>query len=284
MNKKVLLENIKEDFEPINFPTDESGTSSLSKTKNINNARLIPIGDIIPDPNQPRTHFDPEKIEELAQSIKTLGILEPLNVRFIEDKNKYLIVTGERRYRAAITAGITEIPCLIKELTDQEALIAQVIENVQRENLSPIEEANSIKRLLDSGLTQMEISKQTGKSQPYISQTQKILTLPKNVLEEARLTKIGKEHLLQLTKAENPEALWQEVKQGKTAKETKKEVEKEKSPRGRPENYRYHYNPKGKTFKVIVEFRKPDAGNEEIREALNEALDNFTHANSTPHN
>jgi len=274
MSKEAFLEKIKEDVGPVTSPAEQSGIPNLSKTKSINNARLIPIGDIIPDPNQPRTNFDQAKLEELAESIKSNGIIEPINVRSIEGQGTYQILTGERRCRAAGIAGINEIPCIIRNVNEQEALILQVIENLQRENLTPIEEANSIKRLLDSGLTQTEISKQTGRSQPFISQTQKLLTLPKSILEEAGTAMISKEHLLQLTKAENPEALWQEVKQGKTAKEIRAKVHKGRTSKGRPNNFRYAFAPQQKPYKVLVQFNRPNAEKDEIEEALREALAN----------
>jgi ParB/RepB/Spo0J family partition protein len=274
MSKEAFLEKIKEDVGTVILPTEQSGISNLTKTKSINNARLIPIGDIIPDPNQPRTTFDQAKLEELAESIKTNGIIEPINVRFIEGQAIYQIVTGERRFRAARIAGINEIPCMIKDINEQEAPILQVIENQQRENLTPIEEATSIKRLLDSGLTQTEISKQIGKSQPYISQTQKLLTLPKSILEEAGTAEISKEQLLQLTKAENPETLWQETKEGKTAKEIRAEVHKGRTSKGRPKNFRYVFAPKQRPYKVLVQFNRPNVEKDEIEEALREALAN----------
>lgn len=273
MSKKSILESVREDFEASNLLVERGESPGPSKTRNMSNARLIPLDDIIPDPNQPRTNFDQEKLDELAESIKCKGIIEPINVRFIEEQSIYQIVTGERRYKAAKIAGLTEIPCILKSLDDREALILQIIENLHRENLTPVEEANSIKRLLETGLTQTEISKQTGKSQPYISQTQKLLTLPQRILEEAKTARISKEHLLQLTKAEDPAALWQEIKQGKTAKEIKA-GHKEKCSRGRPKNFRYAFAPVQKPYRVLVQFNRPNVEKDEIKEALHEALAN----------
>jgi len=273
MSKKQLLEMVKEDFQMPDLPDDET-TPLRPRTKGLNSARLIPITDLSPDPDQPRKTFDEEKLKELATSIKEKGIIQPITVR-PSDNGKYVIVVGERRFRAAQKADLREIPCIVRELTGEETLILQMIENLQREDLNPVEEARGIKRLIDIGLTQTDISRIVGKSQPSISQILKILTLPENILREAEVTDVSKEHLLQLTKSEKPEQLWQEIKQGKTARETKKEVEKEKHLRGRPKNFRYLYSPKGKMFKVTVEFRKTHAEGDEVRAALNETLNNL---------
>lgn len=144
--------------------------------------------------------------------------------------------------------------------------------------LSPVEEAKSYSILVENNWTQTAIADLVGKSQPYISQILKMLDLPAHILEESERENIPKEHLLQLTKSQDPEQLWKEITQGKTAREIKKEVEKERTPRGRPQNFRYCYNPKGKPYRVTVEFRKPHADNEEVRAAMNEAINNLASA------
>lgn len=280
MSKKQLLEMVKEDFHMPDLPDEENTIPVRPRTKNLNSARLIPTQDILPDPDQPRKTFNEAKLRELADSIKSRGVVQPITVR-PGQQGTYLVVTGERRLRAAKLAAISEIPCIIKDITDQEALILQMIENLQREDLNPVEEATGMKRLIDIGLTQTDISGIVGKSQPTISQILKILTLPETILREAEITDVSKEHLLQLTKAEKPEQIWKEIKQGQTAIETKKEIEKERHPKGRPKNYRYLYSPKARIFRVSVEFRKPDAEREEIRAALNETLNNLAPEDSS---
>lgn len=276
MNKRTLLEKIKEDFVSVPLPIQSETPLNRPANKSSGNPNLIPIRDIQPDTNQPRKMFDQRKLEELASSIRSRSIIQPLIVRPDGSNGGYTIVTGERRFRAAILAGLTEIPCIIRNFTDEEALVYQIIENVQREDLTPIEEAKSFEKLTESGLTQSEIASLVGKSQPYISQILKILNLPKAILNEANQQGVSKEHLLQLSKSEKPEQTWADIKRGKTAKEIKTEAEKGKNLRGRPQNYRYHYNPKGKPYRVTVEFKKPHADNEEIMTVLNEALNNLT--------
>ncbi|MEI9475069.1 MAG: ParB/RepB/Spo0J family partition protein [Deltaproteobacteria bacterium] len=272
MTKRNFMESIKEDFKVAPLALEETATSTRSRTRGMNNARLIPIGDIIPDPNQPRKHFDQQKLEELAATIRTKGIIEPVSVRFKD--GRYMIVTGERRYKAALIAGLTEMPCITKDLTDQEALILQIIENVQREEISPVEEAKSYTTLLENNWTQTAIANLIGKSQPYISRILKILTLPEAILQEADETNTSKEHLLQLTKSDDPEHLWQEVTQGKTAKEIRAEVHKGKTSKGRPQNFKYTFAPQQKPYKVLVQFNRPNAEKDEIEEALHGALAN----------
>ena len=283
MSKKHLLEIVREDFQMPDLP-DEESTQTRSRTKSLNSARIIPVRDIIPDPNQPRKMFNQQKLEELAATIRSKGVIEPVTVRFKNDQGKYMIVTGERRYKAAQIAGLTEIPCITKDLTDQEALILQIIENVQREELSPVEEAKSYRILLENNWTQTAIADLVGKSQPYISQILKMLDLPAHIIEESEREDIPKEHLLQLTRSEHPEQLWNEIRQGKTAREIRKEVEKERTPRGRPLNFRYCYRPKGKPYRVTVEFRKPHADSHEIRAALNETITFLTEMRNSESN
>jgi ParB family chromosome partitioning protein len=285
MNKKSLFEKIQEDFKPIRFTIEDTPEKTKPAGNKTQNISLIPVEHIQPDPDQPRKTFNQAKLEELAASIKSMGVIQPIAVRpNPEQQGTYLIVAGERRFRAAKLADIREIPCIIKDITGQEALILQMIENLQREDLNPVEEAKGIKRLTEIGFTQTDISKVIGKSQPYVSQLLKILTLPKTILRESERNRISKEHLLQLTKSEKPESALQEIKQGKTAKEIKTEMENEKKERGRPQNYRYRYNPKGKKYRVTVEFRKPHAENEEIRTALSEALINLIPTNCASRN
>ncbi len=268
---KEISERIEQNPPPIP-PCEQSVPGYLSRTKSLNSARLIPIEDILPDPNQPRTTFNEDRLQDLVVSVRAKGVMQPVIVRSTPEG--FRITTGGRRVAAAKLAGIKEIPCIIRDTTDEEALILQVVENLQRENLTPVEEANAIKRLLNSGLTQEEVSKQIGKSQSYVSQSQKLLTLPKSILEEAKAAKISKDQLLQLTKAENPEGLWQQIRDGKTAREIRTEVHKGRTSKGRPKNFSYAFSPQQKPYRVLVQFNRPNVEKDEIEEALREALAN----------
>lgn len=140
----------------------------------------IDINDIKPNSNQPRKTFDEDKLNELAASIEEHGLIQPLVLRKAE--KGYEIVAGERRWRAARKIGIREIPCIVRELTDEENMLLAIIENMQREDLNPIEEAEGIRQMIDTyGLTQEEVSKSVGKSRPYIANSLRLLRLPETV-------------------------------------------------------------------------------------------------------
>jgi len=141
---------------------------------------FVDINDIKANANQPRKNFSDEKIEELAQSIKTHGIIQPIMVRKTE--MGYEIVAGERRWRAARKAQLKEVPCLIKELDDQENMLISIIENVQREDLNVIEEALAFEQMtVRFKLTQEEMSKSVGKSRPYITNALRLLKLGQDI-------------------------------------------------------------------------------------------------------
>lgn len=146
------------------------------------NSSLIPIEKIFPRADQPRKNFDENSLNELAKSIKEHGVIQPL---LVTEKDKgYQIVAGERRYRAAKIADIKEIPVVIKDLSDQTIKEISIIENIQREDLNPIEEAYAYKSLIDDyGLTQESVAEKIGKSRSYIANTLRLLNLDDNTKE-----------------------------------------------------------------------------------------------------
>lgn len=150
------------------------------KDKKDNNEMLISINLIKSNENQPRKAFDNEKIAELAESIKHHGIVQPIIIR--KDSDDYIIVAGERRWRAAKMLGLKEVPAIVMELSDKQVLEISLIENIQRENLNPIEEAIAYKQLLtEFNLTQDELSKRIGKSRVSITNTMRLMNLNENV-------------------------------------------------------------------------------------------------------
>lgn len=162
---------------------------------------------------QPRRHFDEKALQELAESVRERGILEPLLVRPIATgANQFEIIAGERRWRAAQMAGLHEVPVMIRELTDREALEFGIIENVQREDLSPLEEGEGYKRLLEEfGHTQDALAKIIGKSRPHITNMLRILNLPAEVRQLMNEGKITAGHARALVPAKNPTALAKEI-------------------------------------------------------------------------
>ena len=163
------------------------------KAQEINKSNTVSISDLSRNPNQPRQHFSELKLEELANSIKKNGVIQPIAVRQSKsDTNKYEIVAGERRWLAAQRAGLHEIPVNILELSDLESLEVAIVENIQRDDLTPIEEARGYKRLLDEFKYDHEnIAKLMSKSRSHISNTLRLLTLPNDIIamiEEGSLT------------------------------------------------------------------------------------------------
>lgn len=155
------------------YETGGSSAAATSETK-------LPIEDIVPNPNQPRIHFNETELRELSESIQEHGVLQPLLVR--KHGNGYEIIAGERRYQASKLAGLEELPVIIKEVNDEEMLALALIENLQRSDLNPVEEAKGYRQLIDaSGMTQEALSKAVSKSRSAITNSLRLLDLPEVV-------------------------------------------------------------------------------------------------------
>lgn len=169
-----------------------------------NTYKFIDINRISPNKDQPRTHFEDEKIQELAESIKVNGLLQPIVVRPYGGFKQYQIVVGERRYRACKLAGIKEVPVLIQKLNDEETANAALVENIQRENLSPIEEALAYASIMDSqNLTQAQVAEKMGKKQSTIANKLRLLKLSPTVQQALKEKQISERHGRALLKIEN---------------------------------------------------------------------------------
>ena len=167
--------------------------------------RNIPVTEIIPNRFQPRTIFDETKIEELARTIHTHGIIQPIVVREV-DGGLYEIIAGERRYRAVRMLGWVEIPAIIKNLSDTETASVALIENLQREELTPIEEAMAYDKLLEiHNLTQEALAQRLGKGQSTVANKLRLLKLPEEVQEGLLQKKITERHARALISLKNPE-------------------------------------------------------------------------------
>ena len=172
--------------------------------------KIIQLSEIQKNPYQPRKEFSEEKIQELAQSIKENGLIQPIIVRQ-SPVIGYEILAGERRYRASLVAGLSEVPVIIKNLSDQDMMIHSIIENLQREDLNPIDEAKAYQSLIDKGFTHAEIAEKMGKSRPYITNLVRLLTLPDFILNEVEAGKLSQAHarlLIQLSTNEQKKLLY----------------------------------------------------------------------------
>jgi ParB family chromosome partitioning protein len=156
------------------------GDVTAEKEEKSDGIIIVNVNDIDPNASQPRKHFDNEKLEELAQSISTYGIVQPIIVQ--KFGSRYTIIAGERRYRAARLAGLKEVPVIIKEYSESELMEVSLVENLQREDLNPIEEAQAMRMLMDEhNLTQDELSTRLGKSRSAVANTLRLLSLPETV-------------------------------------------------------------------------------------------------------
>jgi ParB family chromosome partitioning protein len=164
----------------------------------------IPIDQIVPNPYQPRKSFDKEKLKELVDSIKENGIIQPLVVTKV--KEGYQIVVGERRWRAAKEAGLRQVPVIVKDLTPQDRIAMALVENLQRDDLNAIEEAQAFHYLLEGfGFTQEDLSKKVGRSRPYIANTLRLLNLPDPVKSFVVDGKLSPGHARALLGIQNPQ-------------------------------------------------------------------------------
>lgn len=196
-NKKGLGTLFGQDIDDV--LNDINGRSSAGAIK-------VKVSEIKPNPYQPRTTFDPAALQELADSIKEHGLVNPLLVR--KSISGYELVAGERRLRAAKLAKLTEVPCTIKEFNDKEMMEISILENIQREDLSPIEEAKAYEQLQKKyEYTQELLAKRIGKSRAYITNTLRLLKLPAKVQDYVQKGKISYGHARALLPIENDEKI-----------------------------------------------------------------------------
>ena len=220
----------------------ESLVNDINKTNDVSNQNLrqsdeIPIEFLHPNKNQPRKLFDEEKIDELSQSIKQKGLILPILVKKI-DENNYQIIAGERRWRASQKAGLHDVPVIIKNLDDKEILEIALIENMQREDLNPIEEAEGIARLQDEfKYTQEELSNILGKSRPQISNIIRLLKLPQKVKEFVQNKTLSAGHARALVGLEDSYAIAQvAIKKNMNVRQLETYISYVKNKRGKKGN------------------------------------------------
>lgn len=188
---------------------------------------LCPVEQIRPNPDQPRKRFDEQSLESLAVTIKEKGVLQPLLVRRVG--NRYELIAGERRLRAAKKAGLEEVPVLIREAEESDRLELSVLENIQREDLNPIEEARAYKQMLDRlELTQEELARRVGKDRSSVANTVRLLQLPREIQEdiaEGRLSSGHARAILALDREVMQLKLWAQIKdKGLSVREAEKHV------------------------------------------------------------
>jgi ParB family chromosome partitioning protein len=186
-------------------------TTEEAVVQDIRSLRHVPIELLHPNPNNPRKHFDEEELESLAKSLKDKGLLQPLVVRPRND-GSFEIVAGERRWRASQRASLHEIPVLIRELGDRETLEIALIENVQRSDLNPLEEARAYRQLIETyDYTQLQLAEGIGKSRSHIANTMRLLSLPDTILRQIEDGSLTAGHARSLIATESPEELAEKI-------------------------------------------------------------------------
>ena len=210
---------------PVKAPKETEVIKNREDGDEKDTVRYVKIHDIMPNANQPRKTFNEEKIEELAASIREHGIIQPIVVR--KKSRGYEIVAGERRWRAAIKAELSQVPCLIINLDDEQNMLIAIIENMQREDLNPIEEAEGLRQMTETfGMTQEQVSRSVGKSRPYITNSMRLLKLPEYIRESIADGRISAGHgrtLIAASDEDMRKSNWEKmIKEGLSVREAEK--------------------------------------------------------------
>ena len=235
--------------------------------------QLIPIEDIDPNPNQPRQNVG--DLSELIASVRQKGVLEPILVR--RKESRFQIVAGERRFRAAIEAGLPEIPAVIKELSDPEAMEIALIENLQRKDLTAFEEADGLKVLAEThGYTHDMMAEKLGKSRSTVTEALTLSSMPDRVRELCRLADISsKSVLIQIVRQQTPEKMvafidtLQKSGVGPTRAEARRLIKAVPDRKGRPKNFVFNYKTgRDRGLTLSLRFGRTDVSKADIVEAL----------------
>lgn len=219
------------------MPDNRVETEEKSNSYVRDKVLYIDINDIKPNAEQPRKTFDKEKISELSQSIIEHGIIQPLVVR--KSGKHYEIVAGERRWRAAREAELSVVPCIVRQFSDEENMLVAIIENMQREDLNPIEEAMGLEQMISAyGMTQEEVSKSVSKSRPYITNTLRLLKLPdeiKALVSEGKISTGHARALITVKKKTKQEELCKKIiEDGISVRDVERLASEEKKIRKKP--------------------------------------------------
>ena len=248
--------------------------------------RMVPVDKIRPNPDQPRKLIG--DIKELADSIKEKGVLEPLLVRFVPRDDCYYIISGERRYHASRAAGLREVPCIEKIADDAETLELALIENLQRKDLTPFEEADGLQRLAEHfDYTHEDIAKKIAKARSSVTETMSLRVIPAELRQMCvDLGVVSKSVLLQIARQPNEkkmtEAIHRIAQAGLTRDEARRERRDEKNAGPRPQPFIFNYRPENENFKLRIQFRKSNVSRGELIETLRALLERLEQDEDAP--
>jgi ParB family chromosome partitioning protein len=258
--------------ETIKFRNDSHFVDELGTRRGSAIGRMIAVDEIEPNPNQPRQQMG--DLTELTSSIREKGILEPLIVR--RQKDHYQIISGERRFQAGIQAGLTELPCVERDVDDNETIELALVENIQRKDLTPFEEAEAYGQLVNHhNYTHEALARRIGKSRTSVTESLSLNTLPSDIKSLCRLADISsKSLLLQIVRQDSPEkmaALVERISRDQLSRDQAR-LAVRKPSRGRPRSFVFKYGSRGNPFRLQMTFKKTQVERTEIIEALRSLL------------
>jgi len=238
--------------------------------------RMIPVDQIRPNPDQPRKALG--DLRELTESIREKGVLEPLLVRFMPREDCYYIISGERRYHASRAAGLREVPCIEKMADDAETLEIALIENIQRKDLTPFEEADGLQRLADQfDYTHEDVAKKIGRARSSVSETLSLRLIPEALRKKCIDAGIvSKSLLLQIAKQPTEKKMAEMVAKilagGLTRDQARQDRESDRPGPQKPQPFVFHYEPENEMFKFRLQFKKSHVSRDELIRTLREIL------------
>ena len=252
----------------VKFRSEAHFVEELGPRQGATIGRMIAMEDLEPNPHQPRQQMG--DLTELTSSIVEKGVLQPLIVR--RHGSVFQIISGERRYQAALQAGLSELPCVERNVDDQETLELALVENIQRKDLSPFEEAEAFGQLVHHhGYTHEALSKRIGKSRTSITESLNLNSVPEDIKNLCRLADIAsKSLLLQIVRQGSPEemaVLIEKISSDRLNRDQTRLVSR-KPRRGRPKHFVFKYGTRGNPFRLQMTFRKRDVEREEIIASL----------------
>ena len=255
---------------------DSHYVESLTSYSGAAIGRMIPVEQIRPNPDQPRKAIG--DLRELTDSVREKGVLEPLLVRFVPREDCYYLISGERRYHAARAAGLREVPCIEKTADDAETLEIGLIENIQRKDLTPFEEADGLHRLATQfEYTHEDVARKIGRARSSVTETLSLRNIP-DVLRKKCIEQgiVSKSLLLQIarqpTEKKMVEMLHRILQGGLTRDEARRERREEQSGPQRPQPFIFQFEPEDENFKFRIQFKKSHVSRDELIGTLREIL------------
>ena len=255
---------------------DAHYVESLTSYSGATIGRMLPVEQIRPNPEQPRKALG--DLRELSDSIRQKGVLEPLLVRFVPREDCYYIISGERRYHAARAAGLREVPCIEKSADEAETLEISLIENIQRKDLTPFEEADGLQRLAEQfDYSHEELAKKLGKARSSVSETLSLRNIPESLRKKCVENGVTTKSLLlqiarQPTERKMLELFARILQSGLTRDEARRVRSDEKDGPQKPQPFVFQYEPEDEAFRFRLQFKKSHVSRDELIRTLREIL------------